>query len=414
MSRPILEIDRLSKMYKLGHSSGRISFDIENWWKNRRGKKNDSEAVATDRDSIWSLCDLSFSVNQGDTFGIIGKNGAGKSTLLKLLSKITKPTKGTIKLAGSIASLLEVGTGFHPDLSGRENIYLNGALLGMRKEDIRKKFDEIVAFSGVEKFLDTAVKKYSSGMYVRLGFSVAAHLQPDILVIDEVLAVGDYEFQQKCLGTMRNAANEGRTILFVSHSLPAIKQLCNKAILLEKGVLKAEGKTEDVLKAYQGNETDVAEGIRGNLPIEQPGYFLSWELTGDRIQGKHTCFSRDRCIFSFDFYAAEALRGCEIRMMIKYEALVIVHCTSADTTKSLITLSEPGKYRFTFDVDLPVRDAVFDIEGVLFSDGKMVDIWLSSTKLVVLDSFNSRVNAGVINSVSQFKMHLLAGKTVVP
>jgi lipopolysaccharide transport system ATP-binding protein len=200
---------------------------------------------------VWALKDVNFEVKQGEVLGIIGRNGAGKSTLLKILSKVTAPTKGDIKLKGRIASLLEVGTGFHPDLSGRDNIFLNGAILGMTRREIQRNFDEIVAFAGVERYIDTPVKRYSSGMYVRLAFAVAAHLEPDILIVDEVLAVGDAEFQKKCLGKMKDVSEkDGRTVLFVSHQLGSISQLCSSAVLMRNGVLVKHGNTENVVNTY--------------------------------------------------------------------------------------------------------------------------------------------------------------------
>lgn len=214
------------------------------------------QSAETKVDEFWALKDVSFEINKGDVVGIIGKNGAGKSTLLKIFSQITKPTDGRIEINGRIASLLEVGTGFHPELTGRENIYLNGTILGMTRKEVKAKFDEIVAFSGVEKFIDTAVKHYSSGMYVRLAFAVAAHLEPEILIIDEVLAVGDAEFQKKCLGKMKDVACEGRTVIFVSHDLAAVQSLCTKGVLLEKGEIKYFGTTEEAINKYTlQNET---------------------------------------------------------------------------------------------------------------------------------------------------------------
>jgi lipopolysaccharide transport system ATP-binding protein len=202
-------------------------------------------------EDFWALKDLNFEIKKGDRVGIIGKNGAGKSTLLKVLSRITEPTTGKVFIKGRVASLLEVGTGFHPELTGRENIFLNGAIMGMGRAEIKRKFDEIVDFSGVEKFLDTPVKRYSSGMYVRLAFSVAAHLEPEILVVDEVLAVGDAEFQKKCLGKMQDVSNsEGRTVLFVSHNLMALSSLCNKGIYLKNGQVRSQGEIEDTLSQY--------------------------------------------------------------------------------------------------------------------------------------------------------------------
>jgi lipopolysaccharide transport system ATP-binding protein len=206
------------------------------------------------REDFWALKEIDFEIQSGDKIGIIGRNGAGKSTLLKVLSRITDPTCGRISIRGRVSSLLEVGTGFHPELTGRENIYLNGAILGMKKSEIKKKFDEIVAFAEIEKFLDTPVKRYSSGMYVRLAFAVAAHLEPDILIVDEVLAVGDAQFQDKCLGKMEEAGKQGRTILFVSHSMLSVTSLCDKAILLEKGMISHMGPTSDVIMHYYSRE----------------------------------------------------------------------------------------------------------------------------------------------------------------
>ena len=263
MSDVIIKIEDLSKQYRLGTvGTGTLSHDINRWWASLRGKEDpflkigevNDRTKASDAEYVWALKDINVEIERGDIVGIIGKNGAGKSTLLKILSKVTRPTIGNIKLGGRIASLLEVGTGFHPEMTGRENIYLNGAILGMRKAEITHKFDEIVAFAGVEKYVDTPVKRYSSGMYVRLAFSVAAHLEPEILVIDEVLAVGDAEFQKKCLGKMQDISrNDGRTVLFVSHNMAAIKTLCQKGIVLENGTNVFNGTQIDAISFYQNN-----------------------------------------------------------------------------------------------------------------------------------------------------------------
>jgi lipopolysaccharide transport system ATP-binding protein len=254
MSDTVINVENLSKCYQIGHrhdSRDALRHRLEDavrhpgrWLRERQQQR------AGMQEEFWALKDVSFAVRQGDAVGVIGRNGAGKSTLLKLLSQITEPTRGRIRILGRVASLLEVGTGFHQELTGRENIFLNGAILGMPRAEIRRKFDEIVAFSEVEKFLDTPVKRYSSGMYVRLAFSVAAHLDPEILVVDEVLAVGDAEFQKKCLGKMDEAAHSGRTILFVSHNVGAIRRLCQRSILLEGGKLVHAGTTEEVLTKY--------------------------------------------------------------------------------------------------------------------------------------------------------------------
>src|ERR1700748_2940176 len=231
-----IKVENLAKAYQLGDfGTGTISRDLERFWARMRGKEDPFLKIGEENDRtkkgesdiVWSLKDLNFEIEQSDAIGVIGRNGAGKSTLLKVLSRVTSPTSGSVKIKGRIASLLEVGTGFHPELTGRENIYLNGAILGMHKAEIKRKFDEIVSFSGIERYIDTPVKRYSSGMYVRLAFAVAAYLEGEILIVDEVLAVGDAEFQQKCLGKMKNVStNEGRTVLFVSHNMLAVKSLC--------------------------------------------------------------------------------------------------------------------------------------------------------------------------------------------
>jgi len=245
MSDIAIRVENLSKAYQLGdYGTGTLSRDIERWWALARGKEDpflmigetNDRTSKGDSDIVWSLKDINFDIKEGDAVGIIGRNGAGKSTLLKVLSRVTSPSTGNIKVKGRIASLLEVGTGFHPELTGGENIYLNGAIMGMSKREIKKKFDEIVDFAGVDRYVDTPVKRYSSGMYVRLAFAVAAHLESEILIVDEVLAVGDAEFQKKCLGKMNDVSKgEGRTVLFVSHNMGSINQLCNKAILLNNG-----------------------------------------------------------------------------------------------------------------------------------------------------------------------------------
>ena len=255
----MIKLENVSKMYRLGLvSSDTLQDDFKRAWYKFRGKEDPFLKIGEEnkRDSaggkyVWALKDINFEVNKGVVLGIIGKNGAGKSTLLKLLSKVTKPTTGSISTRGRIASLLEVGTGFHPELTGRENIFLNGAILGMKKNEIKAKFDEIVDFSGCERYIETPVKRYSSGMHVRLAFAVAAHLDPEILVVDEVLAVGDAEFQSKAIGKMKNISEgEGRTVLFVSHNMASIKTLCDKAILLENGSISMRGNVNDIVNSY--------------------------------------------------------------------------------------------------------------------------------------------------------------------
>jgi len=257
MSDTVISVENLSKQYHLGViSTGTFYGDIKRRWARKRGmpdpylKIGEADYGNRDGETIWALRDIDFDVKRGEALGIIGRNGAGKSTLLKILSQVTAPTSGVVRVKGRIASLLEVGTGFHPELTGRENIYLNGAIMGMTSAEVQGKFDEIVDFSGVEQFIDTPVKRYSSGMYVRLAFAVAAHLEPDILVVDEVLAVGDAEFQKKCLGKMQDVAGEGRTVLFVSHNMAVIQNLCKRSILLESGYIRLDGETSSSVSRY--------------------------------------------------------------------------------------------------------------------------------------------------------------------
>ncbi len=257
MPDTVISVEHLSKAYRLGQiGTGTLSHDLNVWWARMRGKHNpllkigQKEHGNRDGETVWALKDVSFTVNQGEVLGIIGRNGAGKSTLLKIITGVTAPTSGQIKAKGRVASLLEVGTGFHPELTGKENIYLNGAILGMKKAEIDRKFDDIVAFSEVEQFIDTPVKRYSSGMYVRLAFAVAAHLEPEILLVDEVLAVGDAAFQKKCLGKMGNIAECGRTVLFVSHNMNAIRSLCGRVTLMEHGRVASTGGATAVVSEY--------------------------------------------------------------------------------------------------------------------------------------------------------------------
>jgi len=269
MNNKVISVEHLSKKYDLGLiGTGSLVRDFERWAAKVRGRPDPYSIIGqqthTGRvgETILALDDVSFAVQQGEALGIVGRNGAGKSTLLKILSRVTAPSEGCVKVKGRIGSLLEVGTGFHPDLTGRENVFLNGAILGMKKAEVARKFDEIVAFSGVEQFIDTPVKRYSSGMYVRLAFAVAAHLDPEILIVDEVLAVGDAEFQKKCLGKMGDAAGEGRTVLFVSHNMDSIVTLCEHALWLKDSKVHLTGFASDVVNAYLN---DFSEGRQSDL-----------------------------------------------------------------------------------------------------------------------------------------------------
>lgn len=286
MSKIVIKAENISKQYRLGLvGTGTVRDDLKRWWYSIRGKEDpflkigesNDRSKKGESDYVWSLRDINFEIEQGDSVGIIGRNGAGKSTLLKILSQVTQPTTGKIYTKGRIASLLEVGTGFHPEMTGRENIYLNGAILGMRKHEITRKLDEIIAFSGVERYIDTPVKRYSSGMYVRLAFAVAAHLESEILIVDEVLAVGDAEFQKKCLGKMNDVSKgEGRTVLFVSHNMAAVESLCTKAFSLKNGSLIDSGIPSKIITDYLAHNSfserkinyDSIENALGNESVK--------------------------------------------------------------------------------------------------------------------------------------------------
>jgi lipopolysaccharide transport system ATP-binding protein len=278
MSDTVISIENISKTYQLGAiGTGTFYGDLQRWWARQRGlpdpflKVGEKDHGNRDGETVWALKDINFEVKRGEAVGIIGRNGAGKSTLLKILSRVTAPTSGEIKVKGRVASLLEVGTGFHPELTGRENIFLNSAILGMNRHETGRKLDEIVDFSGVEKYIDTPVKRYSSGMYVRLAFAVAAHLDPEILVVDEVLAVGDAEFQKKCLGKMGDVTGEGRTVLFVSHNMTAIQRLCDRSIWLQKGSINAAGETSHIIGEYLSQMSGLHEENIAEIP-RKPGF----------------------------------------------------------------------------------------------------------------------------------------------
>ena len=305
--RPIIELQGISKKYRLGRiGSTSIRDSVERTW-DRLRRRNGNGRVP--RKDFWALRDLSFTIQPGETVGVIGQNGAGKSTLLKILSRITEPTKGEAVLRGRPASLLEVGTGFHPDLPGRENIFLNGAILGMRKREIRAKFDEIVAFSEVEEFIDTPVKRYSSGMYVRLAFAVAAHLEPEILLVDEVLAVGDAAFQKKCLGKMGDVARQGRTVLFVSHNMASILAICERVILLNAGTMLANGPTQEVVRDYLKStisEETVALDQRADRKGDGSARLLSCKV--ESVGAGHFVSSSSRMKFTLAYQSDRPLK----------------------------------------------------------------------------------------------------------
>ncbi len=315
MSDVVISVENLSKQYRIGAITHRtFQRDLQSWWARRRGKDDPNlpvdggrrkkmEQFADENGIIHALKDVSFEVKQGEVLGIIGKNGAGKSTLLKILSRVTAPTSGCVKIKGRIGSLLEVGTGFHPELTGRENIYMNGAILGMKKREIDRKLTEIIDFSGVEQFIDTPVKRYSSGMYVRLAFAVAAHLDPEILVVDEVLAVGDAEFQKKCLGKMDDVSKkEGRTVLFVSHNMAAVRNLCGRCLLLKHGCIAVDAPTEKAIETYMHmNDIEIKNDL-GEI-TDRSGtrdvIFSAFHIESNGKTGISSVFTGDDAVFVF-------------------------------------------------------------------------------------------------------------------
>lgn len=358
----IIKVENLSKAYQIGQiGTGTLSRDVDRFWKTKIlgkedpflkiGETNDRSTKGSS-DIVWSLKDINFDINQGDAVGIIGKNGAGKSTLLKLLSRVTSPTTGSIKIKGRIASLLEVGTGFHPELSGRENIYLNGAILGMRKKEITRKLDEIIDFSGVERYIDTPVKRYSSGMYVRLAFAVAAHLESEILIVDEVLAVGDAEFQKKCLGKMGDISKgEGRTVLFVSHNMGAIKELCSISILLENGRLVHSGNTKDIIDKYL-MKTDTGLSVWENKRVtnSEDFYFTRIEILNEKMISSNTIATQEKFFIKVNAYSLRDIPNATISIRFtNSEGIPIFTTALSDLNKNKIISKGEHEYILEFD-----------------------------------------------------------------
>jgi len=350
MSDVAIKVEDLGKMYRLGEiGTGTLSQDLNRAWARLRGKEDPFAKIGetNDRtqkgnsDFVWSLKDVNFEVKQGEVLGIIGRNGAGKSTLLKILSKVTAPTTGRIKVKGRIASLLEVGTGFHPELTGRENIFLNGAILGMTKAEIRSKFDEIVDFSGVERYIDTPVKRYSSGMYVRLAFAVAAFLEPEILIVDEVLAVGDAEFQKKCIGRMKDVSvNDGRTVLFVSHNMGAVTALCNNALVLSNGQLAFNGTVSEAMNHYLKLGSNIAS-CRYINGVPKETDIISVDILNARGELTSNFYFVDDIVFSFSIQISQKYKNATLAIRVKDQTERNVFTTQLDLSS---IFDKPGVY----------------------------------------------------------------------
>jgi lipopolysaccharide transport system ATP-binding protein len=402
MEKPIIEIKNIGKKYNITHQRGGYVTLRDVMMSIIKSpfsfiKTKAKQAVGLEKkEDFWALKDISFNVGKGEVIGIIGANGAGKSTLLKILSQITPPAEGEIILRGRVGSLLEVGTGFHPELTGRENIFLNGAILGMKKKEIAKKFDEIVEFSGIGKFLDTPVKYYSSGMYVRLAFSVAAHMEPDILIVDEVLAVGDAEFQKKCLGKMSEITKkEGRTILFVSHNMSAIQSLCPKCILLDKGKIVKSGKTEEVIAGYinrsllGGEKSIFISPKKKGVPIQVTKMSIINEA-GNIISRLEI---RNDAILKVEYSVADKAAGTVVAAMISKDEVPLLYSYDADIDEALWS-REKGDYKTT--VVLPLS---------IFKEGTYkISIWLGSAKENLTDH-NAFVYFTIVNTKENFSNH---------
>ena len=358
--QPVIRFDNVGKLYRLGTvGTGTIAHDIQRWWATsvlhkedpylQIGETNDRSTKGSS-EYVYALKDINFEVQQGDVLGIIGKNGAGKSTLLKLLSRVTAPSTGKIYTKGRIASLLEVGTGFHGELTGRENIYMNGSILGMKKWEIDKKLDEIIDFSGCERYIDTPVKRYSSGMMVRLGFAVAAHLDPEILVVDEVLAVGDAEFQKKAIGKMQDVSKgEGRTVLFVSHNMNSIRALCHHGILLENGSIKASGEINDVVDTYLSGYRDFVQTIKTIITPSMRDNNRSLKvkfLSIEHVKGNNVYASDEDIVLDVIIEAEKEVEQCRINCTIRTPNGLSL-CNNSSSTFFNIASNEKKRLRYT-------------------------------------------------------------------
>ncbi len=422
MSDFVIKVDGLSKSYLIRHQQAQqytalrdVIVEGVKGIGNYLVRQTNGRAN-TRTEEFWALNDVSFEIKQGDRVGIIGRNGAGKSTLLKILSRITEPTKGRIHIKGRVASLLEVGTGFHPELTGRENVYLNGAILGMSREEIRRKFDEIVAFAEVEKFLDTPVKRYSSGMYVRLAFAVAAHLEPEILVVDEVLAVGDTEFQKKCLGKMQDIGENGRTVFFVSHNMAAIEKLCTRGILLSHGHIKHIGTQIETISQYLGNESNAIPNLQCRRDRKGTGDI---KVTNINIQDKvGNVLNIVRSGDSFNIYLYyEAKHDTTMSKVISSLALKTQLGIPVALLHNRLTNDDygylPNKGCFVCHIHrLPLPPGTYQVTYSLIQDGIYLDGIENAISLSVIDGnfYNSTevppMSAGIC--LIDFKWHLEA------
>ena len=410
-----IEFNNISKIYRLGLvGTGTLSHDLKRWWTiNIRGKEDpyltigetNDRGTKGESDYVWALRDIDFKVEQGDVVGIIGKNGAGKSTLLKILSKVTAPTTGTIRARGRIGSLLEVGTGFHPEMTGRENIYMNGAILGMTKAEITKKLDEIVDFSGCERYIDTPVKRYSSGMMVRLGFAVAAHLDPEILVVDEVLAVGDAEFQKKAIGKMQDVSKgEGRTVLFVSHNMAAVRNLCKKGVVLHNGSIVFSGTADMAIENYLKNDT-LKDLITDNLTKKHP------RLNVEKIMINGTAHSRSTIDPTYGFLdvliegEANKISNADASLIFRNNDGAALARFSFSDKRGLLTLD--GHFSLSAKIQLPPNMHAGRLKIDVAIHQPNVEFYLVARECCILDIEGYTPKTGQLQPLSSGLLSLM-------
>jgi lipopolysaccharide transport system ATP-binding protein len=406
-----ISIHGLGKRYRIGSYVG-TGNTLRGWIDDRLSRPQRSGAADQEPQFLWALRDLTFDIPVAAVVGIIGRNGVGKSTLLKILSRITDPTEGSAELYGKTSSLLEVGTGFHGELTGRENIYLSGAIYGMTRAEVDRQFDEIVAFSELEKFLDTPVKRYSSGMYVRLGFAVAAYLDPDILLVDEVLAVGDLSFQRRCLNRMSDVAQSGRTVLFVSHQMAAIRRLCTRTIWLEAGRVRDFGPTGEVVAKYETESLGAADSGLADLR-QGPTYharFLSWSLAGAAAESAHTISTLESVEFRLILDVREPVKagygGFEI---FDWEGKLIWSGASFDQGRGDVPLN-PGKYALAYRLPLlPLKPGAYRLHASFYDreGSRLLDDWWAMPELVLTMPPSSQAQdewQGVLNLPCEFSI----------
>ena len=412
MSKTVISVEHLTKRYDLGViNTGTLSKDMSRWWANLHGKPDPCQKIGETEygnrkgDSLLALEDVSFQVQQGEALGIIGRNGAGKSTLLKILSRVTAPTSGKVKMNGRVGSLLEVGTGFHPELTGRENIYLNGAIMGMSRAEVGKKFDEIVDFSGVEKFINTPVKRYSSGMYVRLAFAVAAHLESEILIVDEVLAVGDAEFQKKCMGKMGSVASEGRTVLYVSHNMPSIIHLCERAIVLDSGRIFSEGPATEIVTKYINQTKDKLQlndlGYRKDRTGNQNLRFLSYRILNSNKEKVNSIRSGEDVTFAIDYKLTDKVSIKDIVVAITVfgpSGEPMFHLSNKNGQFTPKTIPENGTFYFHLP-SLPLQPGVYFFALFCMINGVISD-WFTTAGKIEVD-FGDFYGTGFLSSPEQ-------------